>query len=1366
MKNNLLDIKHLICFAAIGFASLGTQGGTLSISNVPLGTGSGVSAKPNLIFILDDSGSMSSDYTPDWVNDPVCQSNMVTFGDTYNCALGDVFFNWSRFNSQYYDPAIRYSPPMNADGSEWTNANTSQTSSKTRTDPFLNTSTKDILTTYREVYWCKSGSDTPPSSNCRTNSASELSAAGSGYPYPNGTYSVRKTLDNSPPYYFVASSGDLSWCSNDSLTTCQNTRSSTFKYPKTSGIVSAPATTATASMTFTQAGGGSGCSSTSGPYTVSSVVVNGTQLLTGGTVTIYGCDSSTNRSNLASAVATSISSGTATHNITASAAGNSVILTAPSTPSLTFWNGKGITYADNSGRIDVTLSSFAGGKEAVSANPGVVLQRIDITSATTSYAKGTERKDCLGSTCTYQEELQNFANWYSYYRTRMQMMKTSISRSFSTITDSSPGSGFRIGLMMISSGADSDTIAYQGDTTCWTANRTHEVNVGNFDPTQKSSFYTNLFAVQTCSWTPLRGALSRAGRLFAGQDVNNGGSVFSDPVQLSCQQNFAFLSTDGYWNSTIESSTFGPKQIDNSTNVGNQDGSTSTDFQSKAVATPYLDALNVSNTLADVSSYYYNTDLRSSMKNDVPKSTSDQADHQHMVTFTMGLGVDGALDYSSDYLTGSSADYNAILQGTKNWGDPISNSTDARIDDLWHAAVNGRGQYFSAKNPSTVTKSLNDAWKGIAAATGSGASAATSNLEPVAGDNFAYVASFVTQSWEGNLEAKQIDLVSGTLASDSDWSAQSKLDAQVLVTPVPSGASGPGSRKLYSYDASITGTDKKFLLNWTNAVSKGWDGSVTGKDFFNPNQLPQCNPLSFCPEASKQNLFEYLMGGTDTTTNKSYRTRLHVLGDIINTQPLFVKSPSFNYLDTGYDTFKTISRKAMVYVSSNDGFLHAFDATDTANVSNPTAGNEDWAYLPTPMLTNLYELANTNYAHRYYADGPLVGGDIAVGSNWKTILVGGYGGGGKGYYAIDVTDPTAPLALWEFADTRMGLSYGNPIISKLPPGSTSSGGVDIAGKWVVMVTSGYNNATSLGSHDGQGVLYVLDAYTGTEYFRIYGCNSQTDEATCAGSSSSPSGLAKINNWVTDSLKNNTTLYVYGGDLEGNLWRFDLANKSAFAVANVAEPITVKPELAEIYEQRVVLFGTGLFLQVADRSDGTKRSIYGIRDNPAATSTLTNVKTSGNLKQQTLVTSGSSRTISPSSVAVDWTTDYGWFLELLDTGERVNVDPKLQLGTFIVASNVPDNTNANSCTTGGYSWLNFLDITTGGAINNSQSNPDDLASTKIGNALAVGVNAVKLPNGKLITITTTSDNKHPVNETPIGTANLPLKRISWRELTTD
>jgi type IV pilus assembly protein PilY1 len=443
----------------------------------------------------------------------------------------------------------------------------------------------------------------------------------------------------------------------------------------------------------------------------------------------------------------------------------------------------------------------------------------------------------------------------------------------------------------------------------------------------------------------------------------------------------------------------------------------------------------------------------------------------------------------------------------------------------------------------------------------------------------------------------------------------------------------------------------------------------------------------------------------------------------------------------------------MVYVGSNDGFLHAFDASN---------GHEDWAYLPTAVVPNIYNLADTNYSHRYFVDGTITVGDVNSSGNWKTVLIGGLNSGGNAFYALDITDPTAPKAIWEFTDSQMGKSFGNPIITKLPSGSTSSSGTDISGRWVAILTSGYNNST------GIGILYIVDAYTGVEYFRIYTCTSQAGPSGCSGTSSSPSGLARINTWVNNPVTDNTSLYAYGGDLDGNLWRFDLKAKTAFKMAAISEPITVKPELALVNGNKVVYFGTGIFLQSSDRSDTTKRSIFGIKDNFAATSELKNVKTSGDLVKQTmsLVTNSTTTRTVATPAAVDWSTKSGWYVELLEDGERVNVDPKIQLGTLVVASNVPDVVSSATCTPGGHAWLNFLDIKTGAFIENTQSNSSNIVSTRVGSSLAVGVNVIKLSNGKVVAITTTADNKHPVTETPVSSANLPMKRVSWRELLTD
>jgi hypothetical protein len=188
---------------------------------------------------------------------------------------------------------------------------------------------------------------------------------------------------------------------------------------------------------------------------------------------------------------------------------------------------------------------------------GVQFTKVVIDPAVTEYARGTDRTDCVTDTtepytCSYAEELQNFANWFQYYRTRMLMMKTSVSRVFADVTDAAPGSGFRVGFDRIS--RDTNDL---------------EVEIGDFLTAaggKKQDFYNALFAASPTSWTPLRGALSKAGKVFAG-------TLGSDPVQLSCQQNFTFLSTDGYWNTNAESGSYGPYKEDGSS-VGDQDSGT------------------------------------------------------------------------------------------------------------------------------------------------------------------------------------------------------------------------------------------------------------------------------------------------------------------------------------------------------------------------------------------------------------------------------------------------------------------------------------------------------------------------------------------------------------------------------------------------------------------------------------------------------------------------------------------------------------------------------------------------------------------------------------------------------------------------
>ena len=110
------------------------------------------------------------------------------------------------------------------------------------------------------------------------------------------------------------------------------------------------------------------------------------------------------------------------------------------------------------------------------------------------------------------------------------------------------------------------------------------------------------------------------------------------------------------------------------------------------------------------------------------------------------------------------------MNGTANWPDPFANpnsvgqdctnsnaSCPERIDDLWHAAVNGRGIYYNAVDASVIASSISNALAAVTSRAGSSAAAATSNLEPVAGDNYLFVALYRTVFWDGDLQARTID---------------------------------------------------------------------------------------------------------------------------------------------------------------------------------------------------------------------------------------------------------------------------------------------------------------------------------------------------------------------------------------------------------------------------------------------------------------------------------------------------------------------------------------------------------------------------------------------------------------------------------
>ena len=829
-----------------------------------------------------------------------------------------------------------------------------------------------------------------------------------------------------------------------------------------------------------------------------------------------------------------------------------------------------------------------------------------------------------------------------------------------------------------------------------------------------------------------------------------------------------------------------------------------------------------SDSLADVAYYYYETDLRPAGSQnavtgvDVGTGEYDAGTGtyknsvQRMVTYTLGLGIDGFMKFDPAYATRGSGDYEDIRTSatattasatnpkctwqasgtTCNWPTPSSDS-QANIDDLWHAAVNGRGTYYSAGTPAALAAGLSNALANITAKEGAAAAATTSNPNITAGDNFLFSSDFKSSEWYSRLQRLQIDPASGQIVEESgapkvDWNAHILLQSKVGATS--------DTRTIYTFSSdTATYANQLKPFNWASLTT-------TERDFFQGAavaSLPQfcatgtygvsgeanqriCLTTAQQTDAAGEKLVNFLRGqtgyedrqaNTDASRPIYYRIRTYPLGDIVSSEAVYVKKPLFSYTDTGFAAFRTSqeANSGMVYVAANDGMLHAFDAD---------SGVERWAYVPSMVLPRLFRLASMSYknSHQFFVDGTPVVDYAYFDGAWHTLLIGGLGAGGSGYYALDITDPLAPKALWEFkpkttgcaatladaigqtADCDLGYSYGNPVVTKLADGT-----------WVVMVTSGYNNTTP---GDGKGYLYILDPESGEIIRKIgTGVGSNSTIAGVCSAAPCPSGLAKISAWVDAPSTNNTARRVYGGDLFGNLWRFDVNDNlgaSGYEAqelivlngpAGNRQPITARPELGESNGIPLVLIGTGRYLGDSDKADplqassptNNRQSFYGIKD-PLTASSWGDSRAAG-LVAQTVTVNASTQERTVTGNSVPLATVPGWYVDLPDNGERSFTDPALALGTVVFTTGAP---LGDACSSAGQSFIYNLDFRSGAPV-------AGVGGRKLGNAMATRPVIVQLQGGAIRSITKLGDTTTDVRDVSIGSGNTNPRRVSWRQL---
>jgi len=880
--------------------------------------------------------------------------------------------------------------------------------------------------------------------------------------------------------------------------------------------------------------------------------------------------------------------------------------------------------------------------------------KIEIRSTTATYSGDgrDNRADCTSGSCTYTEEIQNFANWYTYYRSRILAARAGIGRAFSQQT-----TGLRVGFATLNKGLESiDGVSTEKMIS----------GVRPFIDTDRTTFFNNLYThAMPTSGTPLREALDAIGQYY--QRTDNPGPWGKIPgtddstSQLSCRGSYTILMTDGYWNGAAAGTAAAQANNDGTagpTTTGPNDQS----YTYEAVS-PFTD--DNSSTLADVAMYYWKRDLRTSISNRVPVSTIDPAFWQHMVTFGIGLGVQGSVDPQTAF--------DAIYtQDSVVWDDPSSDA--AKIDDLLHAGVNSRGGFFSAADPDTFATALSDTLENIVTRTVSSASAIATNSTRLVDESLIFQARFDSRDWSGELRAYEINN-DGSIG-DVHWTTDTT--------------------------GLIPSSDSRNILSWDGGtgIEFEWDDlSDDQKAYLTEDKVDWIRG-----DQSKE------AGQEDGT----FRQRDNLLGDIVNSDPFVVGVPNFRYelLSTGVagqDTYEAYresiaARPRMLYVGGNDGMLHALNAT---------TGSEVFAYVPNGVYENLADLTDTDYTHQYYVDGSPIAGDAYIDGAWTTIMVGSLGAGGRSVFALDVTDPNSfddDNVLWEFgydstkeciADVTgckdMGYSFGKATVARMQNG-----------EWAVIFANGY------GSDSHKAKLFIVNAENGKLISTI--------DAGSDGDATTPNGLSTPV-FLVDA--NRTITTAYAGDLLGHVWKFDLsdASPSNWAVAinlvDTPQPLFSAPSNQAITApveigsnangDNMIYFGTGKYFEIEDNDVSNPstnpgiQSFYGIVD-------VNKKTTQTNLTQQFIIAEGelsddneiSYRVVSDNDVSFSDNTPGGWYLNLVSPvnvlrGERVVSAPLLRRGKIVFTTLIPGN---DPCLPGGTSWLMELDTLTGGRYSSS------------------------------------------------------------------
>ena len=860
----------------------------------------------------------------------------------------------------------------------------------------------------------------------------------------------------------------------------------------------------------------------------------------------------------------------------------------------------------------------------------------------------------FASGAAYTQAINNFANWFSYYRKRHQAARAALTLAFDD-----QNMKVRAGYFQIN---NRNTVAMRA------------MNVA----ADRTALYNSFFGLNTNGGTPNKEAVKHMGEQFRrpySRDVS--------PVQLSCQKNYGMLFTDGFSNVWADAG------------VGNVDGSDATMFPS-----PLSDS--VSNTMADIAAYYYKNSLGTSFPPSGGRVAVDagcsaanpdpRLDCQtvpHMNFYGVTLGAQGLVYGSPGY----EAQTNDPYGNPPPWPTSFEMRHPSAVDDLWHAALNARGRFINASTSGALVEAIRQVVTAVTAGAStsggfalSGARVGTGSLtvEP-------FYEAVNSTDWYGKLTARTVsaNILTGEVSYAVAWEASAQIPAAA-------------SRNIMFGRAGNVNPNE--LAFTPGGLSAAGITSLSGlcTDDLAPAACTATNLNAL--GVTMEQAVAYLRGDRALEGTR-LRTRSGVLGDIINSSPV-ISAPVDDYgyrslggaLATSYNTFleaKKTQGRTTVYVGANDGMFHAFDGT---------SGREVFAYIPATAVGHLGNLlfprdpdpnAAQKFDHRYYVDGRIAVSDVYMNGAWKTIAVVAAGAGGRSVFALDVTNPDSIDVLWDINNlvtgntgisSRIGYVLGKPVIVPMK-------GADGTVSWKAIFGNGYNSGFQ------KAALFVVDVATGSVQTIVAEEPAPTDAPAYNGLGN----VVVIDRYRRDgaNVYNGSDGFadtVYAGDQNGAVWKFSLLDNSVgfggrpLFVARDAggnrQPITGGLEAAAgPGTAAMVYFGTGSFAFEGDSTDISQQTLYAVIDRGSVVSGRGDL-----LRQSVGADDGEFRATSSNVISG---AHAGWYIDL-PSGERSVGYPRVESGVIFFTAYEPSSANDDPCAIGGSNWLYGLNSLSGAA----------------------------------------------------------------------